>query len=88
MTVEADAVPDIGKAPLRVRFEARVEAGGDSYTCNWEFGDGGSAAGNPVEHEFTAPGSFTTRVRATTARGAAGSYEVGVQVDPPAEEIE
>ena len=84
VTVEADAVPDIGRAPLRVQFEARVDAGGDGYTCDWEFGDGYTAVGNAVEHEFTAPGSFMAQVRVTTNTGATGSYEVGVEVDAPA----
>jgi len=86
VTVDTDAVPDIGKAPLRVQFEARVDAGGDGYTCAWDFGDGNTATGNPVEHEFTAPGSYTTQVRVTTDSGATASYGVGVQVDPPLDE--
>ena len=86
ISVEADAVPDIGKAPLVVHFDARVDAGADSYECEWDFGDGTTATGNPVEHEFTAPGSYTVKVHVTTSGGATGSYPVGVEVDAPVDE--
>lgn len=83
LKVEADAVPDIGRAPLRVQFEARVDAADDTYTCDWEFGDGDTGVGNPVEHEFSTAGSFTAKVRVTGGNGATGAYEVGVEVDAP-----
>lgn len=80
--VEADAVPDIGRAPLHVRFEAHVEAGDADFSCEWDFGDGARGTGRMVEHTYTAPGSYVARVLVTAAEGATASYEVGIQVDP------
>lgn len=50
-------------------FTATVTHGtGISY--QWEFGEGGTAAGNPVSHTFTMAGTFLVKVTASNSSGA------------------
>ncbi len=51
-------------------------------TCTfvWSFGDGGSATGVTVSHEYRAPGTFIVTLRATDARGQTASATQSVTV--------
>lgn len=64
---------------MRVAFDASPTA---CPTCTfvWSFGDGGSATGTTVTHEYRAPGSFVVTLRATDARGQTASATQSVTV--------
>jgi PKD repeat protein len=63
----------------RVTFDASPTA---CPTCTfvWSFGDGGSATGTTVTHEYRAPGSYVVTLRATDARGQTASTTQSVTV--------
>jgi len=46
------------------QFEAQISVGGLA-DYSWDFGDGGTAVGNPVSHIYAAPGQYTATVTAT-----------------------
>jgi hypothetical protein len=81
LSVVVDAVPDIGTAPLVVSFTVLVGQDEGNLTHVWDFGDGASGAGNPIEHTYVEPGSYTARVSVRSTDGRSGQQEVGVQVD-------
>jgi PKD domain-containing protein len=82
LTVQIDAEPDIGRAPLNVHFEALVGGDGDSLQYQWDFGDGGSDDQNPTTHKYAAPGAYTATLTVTDAAGRTGREQAGIQVDP------
>jgi PKD repeat protein len=56
--------PSSGQVPLPVTFDANSSTGTiSSYT--WDFGDGSSATGQQVQHEYTVAGSYTTTLTIT-----------------------
>ncbi len=55
--VNYECSPTIGVAPLSVDFQARSYVPVDSWT--WDFGEGGSAAGDSVSYEFKERGFYT-----------------------------
>ncbi|MGK9167185.1 PKD domain-containing protein [Inquilinus limosus] len=74
-----------------VSFDAgrSVDPKGGQLTYRWDFGDGSTAEGPLVRHDYTAPGRYRARleVRGSSARigdGAATDVEVDVQVPPEA----
>ncbi len=48
-----------------VSFTATATGGTQPYSFSWNFGDGGSATGNPVNHVFSAEGSFNVTLTVT-----------------------
>lgn len=58
------ASPYLGEVPLTVTFDAS-RTNGVISTLDWDFGDGGTASGQVVEHTFTQPGDFTITLTAT-----------------------
>src|SRR5262245_47519598 len=53
-----------------------------SYT--WAFGDGGSASGMTVSHEFRSAGTYTVTLRVTDERGQSVQIAQAVAIDPAA----
>src|SRR5438445_7374315 len=43
-------------------FTATVSGGTPSYTYSWNFGDGSTASGNPVNHVYPQPNSYTVKL--------------------------
>jgi hypothetical protein len=82
LTVEIEADPDIGRAPLMVHFRALLEGGTGPFTYAWDFGDGGHDTGSAATYTYELPGSYTATLVVTDSLGASGHQEVGVQVDP------
>jgi cytochrome c len=82
--VEAAADDPSGPAPHDVLLHAVAEdpEGGD-LTYKWDFGDGGSAFGDEVEHRYLSPGSFTARVTVTDETGQTATEEVAITVTNP-----
>ena len=77
-----DADPDIGKAPLTVRFSATFNddlPGPFSY--QWDFGDGGHAGGNPTIYTYPVPGQYSASLLVTDGQGRSAGADVQIQVD-------
>jgi hypothetical protein len=59
LTCVALAAPDVGEAPLEVRFGAYATGGTPPYAYSWYFMDGtGNDTGLQVDHTFDNPGVF------------------------------
>ena len=62
--------PSSGYGPLIVHLEATIVSGmSDPASYIWEFGDGTSASGSAVDHEFTGTGLVSVRLIATDSLG-------------------
>jgi large repetitive protein len=55
---------------------------GSNCTYQWNFGDGGSASGRLVTHQFRATGTFVVQLTVTDARGRSGTAEQSITVGP------
>jgi PKD repeat protein len=74
------ANPKIGDT---VSFNANAyDPGGGAVTCNWTFGDGGSAAGCLTSHVYTAGGNYTVTVTVCDDEGTCIICTAVVRVSP------
>ncbi len=71
-----------GPAPFRVSFEAVVQDGRAPYTYAWWFGDGSTAAGKTVTHEYFEAGIFAVQLVVTDCRGNRAVANETVRVTP------
>ncbi len=73
-----------GPTPLgtATTFQAAVTTG-TNVVFAWDFGDGGTAAGNTVSHTYAAPGSYTAKVTASNGQGTQNATTVVQVVDVP-----
>lgn len=86
VTVEIDADPDLGRAPLTVRFNVVAPDGIEDNACEWTFDDGSPPRhGRTVSHTYTQTGGFTARVTVTLSDGRRTTKEAPIQVDEPEE---
>ena len=72
-TVNVQATPTTGSAPLQVSFAAT----GDAISYHWEFGDGGSADGPTVQHTYAA-GRWTATLTARSSDGGTSTQTAAV----------
>lgn len=81
-SVIADADPDYGEPPLTVQFSVDYECTESGATVNWDFGDGGTTAGeeNP-SHAYREAGEFVAVVTVTTPDGATATDEIDITVE-------
>lgn len=79
-SVTASADHTSGLAPLTVNFTSTVSGGTAPIQITWDFGDGETAAEANPSHVFQAAGSFSAKVTAKDATGAAASATVVIQV--------
>lgn len=62
--------PSSGYSPLFVHLEARTaDMSSNSVSVQWEFGDGTSATGSIIDHQFTGTGLISVRLIVTDAEG-------------------
>jgi len=78
--IETDS--DVGEAPLKVEFTARLDEDlpGPFY-FQWDFGDGARDVSNPTTHVYHKPGEYTANVTVTNAQGQHATREVEITVD-------
>jgi len=83
----ATATPGSGSATLAVTFSGSGSTdpdAGDVLAYAWDLDDDGAyddATGASASRTFTAPGSYTVRLRVTDLLGATSTASVGVNVD-------
>ena len=63
-------------------FAASVSGGTSPYTFNWNFGDGTTASGNPVNHSFNMPGTYTVTVTVADANAKTATAIASILVNP------
>jgi len=64
---------------LQVDLEAFAVAGEEPYTYSWWFGDGDSASGALVTHEYAAAGTYAVSLEVTDAAGETTAAEIEVE---------
>ncbi len=74
--------PTSGDAPLTVQFTDA--SNGDPTSWSWTFGDGGTSAAQNPEHTYTAAGTYTVSLTATSSAGSDTETRTGyITVDEP-----
>jgi PKD repeat protein/glucose/arabinose dehydrogenase/type 1 glutamine amidotransferase len=78
-----DATPVKGTAPLKVDFSATAtDPEGDTpIGYAWTFGDGGTADVANPSHTYSRAGTYTAKVTATDAKGAAATRSIEITVE-------
>jgi PKD repeat protein len=82
----AEAEPDVGPAPLTVRFGVWDPFHNiDGPTYYWDFGDGSppSTKKSP-KHTYERPGNYTATLKVTDAAGKEDEDTIEIQVREPA----
>lgn len=74
--------PTSGYAPLLVSFSALTSSDPDGTIAqyNWDFGDGQTANGVIVTHNFTAHGQFAVKLTVIDDRGASHSKTISINI--------
>ncbi len=62
-------IPASGKVPLTVSF-AGTDSTGDIASYSWEFGDGSTATGSLVSHNYSVAGTYTATLHVADNNGA------------------
>ncbi|MEM8960140.1 MAG: PKD domain-containing protein [Acidobacteriota bacterium] len=78
--------PQGGEAPVRITFYDGYSydpEDGQISTYHWDFGDGGTAAVNFVDHVYTEPGVYTVVLTVGDSEGATSSLSTTVTVTAP-----
>lgn len=77
------AEPARGAWPLTVSLSAEGSTGADPLSYRWDLGDGGSAEGIEVEHDYLSVGSYDVTLTLTDRRGGSTSESVRIEVTLP-----
>jgi chitodextrinase/predicted DNA-binding WGR domain protein len=79
------ATPTSGASPLVVTFDgsASYDTDGSIVSYDWNFGDGGTAAGAIVTHTYTTSGTFSASLTVTDNDGKTGNASGDIQVSNP-----
>lgn len=73
--------PSSGHGPLLVHLKAHTIAGmAHPISYEWDFGDGASAIGPVIDHEFAGKGTIPVRLVATDSRGRQTTIERTVRL--------
>ncbi len=82
LSVEINARPGRGRAPLRVALSAAVR-NGEAKSHAWYFGDGEESSSTVPRHTFDFPGTYTIHLRVTDAYGNRAEDDLRIEVDAP-----
>ncbi|MCK4390439.1 MAG: PKD domain-containing protein [Desulfobacterales bacterium] len=81
-----EATPVKGNEPLEVTFDASSsfdhDSGDSIISYDWDFGDGETATGASVAHEYTPAGTYTATLTVTDSYGGTGQATRAVFVRP------
>lgn len=72
VNVVASATPLSGNAPLLVTFSSSVDGGSPPYSCQWDFGDGGTSSQANVSHTYALSGTYTPTLTVFDSAGRKG----------------
>lgn len=77
--VDAEADPDEGQPPLKVKFTSTIEDATGAVSCEWDFGDGSakSTEMNPT-HTYEKVGDYVATLRCKDSKGIEGETEIDV----------
>src|SRR5439155_1235612 len=81
-TVSFTITPTSAISSQSLTFTATIVGGPNPFTFNWNFGDGTTASGNPVNHSFNMPGTYTVTVTVTDANTMTVTVPAGILVNP------
>ena len=81
------ATPTSWQSPLSVTFNAIVTGGVAPYIVNYNFGDGTSAEGQSLIHQFYGDRSFNVTVSVADQAGNASTQYVTIKVTTPAADV-
>jgi PKD repeat protein len=68
-------------ANTSIQFSANISGGQAPYTINWSFGDSGTGTGTPVNHTYTAAGTYIVMLVVTDALGEFETHSLAVTVN-------
>ncbi len=84
-TLQINAEPRSGSAPLTVQMEAEITSKSDfpitAYGFSWDFGDGSTSDLQDPEHLFQAPGNYTVSLTVTDPCGNTQTAAITVEVE-------
>lgn len=84
-TAQVVATPARGPAPLTVALDASssTASAGTIVKYEWDLGDGSTASGPTVQHEYSAPGYYAAKLTVTDSYGGTSSASVIISVNAP-----
>jgi hypothetical protein len=80
ISLKLSATPKSGDSPLDVTFNAVITGGSSEFVVSYNFGDGNSAQGQSVIHEFDQAGTFNVTVTVSDSNGDTSEGFVIIQV--------
>ena len=86
-TAAIAATPQSGPVPLHVAFDGTGsrDPNGGALSYSWDFGSGqfGASTAARPEHDFTAPGVYTVRLRVTDMQGLSDTAQTAITAGTP-----
>jgi outer membrane protein OmpA-like peptidoglycan-associated protein len=84
----AAANPTSGTAPLTVELRGVAsDPDGQIVDYAWDLGDGSTAKGANVTHQYASPGDYTARLTVTDSEGLTDTADARIRVTAPAPEM-
>ena len=87
LALKVSATPTSGQSPLSVTFNAIVTGGVAPYIVNYNFGDGTSAQGQSLIHQFYGDQTFNVTVSVTDQAGNVSTQYLTIKVTTPAANV-
>jgi PKD repeat protein len=87
LVLKVSATPTSGQSPLSVTFNAIVTGGVAPYIVNYNFGDGTSAQGQSLIHQFYGDQPFNVTVSVTDQAGNVSTQYLTIKVTTPAANV-
>ena len=78
LSVNINASPTSGQAPLTVNFTGSASGGTSPYSYSWTFGDGGSSASQNPAHTYSSAGTYAATLTVTDSVSATASKSLTI----------